>query len=207
MCASARAQVRPKSHRPTTASKRVSPQSKSPVDSTPLGDHSVVRALRVWMVANVDGVRLTLPPGQARVRRRRKLAECNAKERCRRNGPALLCLFGVTAFASELVGVWMSTLDESLLLGAARHASTSCNLLGTQSRPCERKRERARSERARGRERAIDGGSDESDDSFARGNKQPPLSCVPLSFPGLSRFLQSKTPSFRPSYLGRKQAI
>ncbi len=69
-----------------------------------------------------------------------------------------------------------------------------------------RKKERARSERARGRERAIDGGSDDSDDTFARGNKQPPL-VLPLSFPGLSRFLQSKTPSFRPSYLGRKQAV
>ena len=54
----------------------------------------------------------------------------------------------------------------------------SYTLTGVQGwRRDAKERERARSERARGRERAIDGGSDPSDDSFARGDKQPPLEC------------------------------
>ena len=51
-CESARAQVRPK----ITSSYHCLEESrfaiqKSPVGSTPIGDYSVVRALRVWMVA------------------------------------------------------------------------------------------------------------------------------------------------------------
>ena len=95
--------------------------SDSPVGSTPIGDLSVVRVLRVcgWLYGRRRPVHAT--PGRARGRRRWKLAECDAKERRRSNCPALLCLFGVIAFASELVGVWMSTLDESQPPGAARH--------------------------------------------------------------------------------------
>ena len=74
-----------------------------------------------------------------------------------------------------------------------------------------RKKERARSERAHGSE-AIDriAGSDQQfccSCPPSGGDKQLTFVRCPVVTPGLSRFLQSKTPSFRPSYLGRKQAF
>ena len=126
--------------------------SDSPVGSTPIGDLSVVRVLRVcgWLYGRRRPVHDT--PGRARGRRRWKLAECDAKERRRSNCPTLLCLFGVIAFASKLVGVWMSTLDESQPPGAARHASISCSLWELNyMRKRERERERETRESARAR--------------------------------------------------------
>ena len=77
-CASVRAQVRPKSPRLTTASKKSILPSDSPVGSTPIGDLSVVRVLRVcgWLYGRRRPVHDT--PGRARGRRRWKLAECDA---------------------------------------------------------------------------------------------------------------------------------
>ena len=73
-----------------------------------------------------------------------------------------------------------------------------------------KERESARS-RARGDEKAWI--ERDRDDSFVAavyhrwGDKQLTFVRSSLLSPGLSRFLQSKTPSFRPSYLGRKQAV
>ena len=78
-CASVRAQVRPKSHLvlPHCLEKSILP-SDSPVGSTPIGDLSVVRVLRVcgWLHGRRRPVHDT--PGRARGRRRWKLAECDA---------------------------------------------------------------------------------------------------------------------------------
>ena len=72
---------------------------------------------------------------------------------------------------------------------------------------CEKERESARS-RARGDEKAWSGGIGTTVllqlSTIGGGDKQLTFVRSSLLSPGLSRFLQSKTPSFRPSYLGRK---
>ena len=169
--------------------------SDSPVGSTPIGDLSVVRVLRVcgWLHGRRRPVHAT--PGRARGRRRWKLAECDAKERRRSNCPALLCLFGVIAFASKLVGVWMSTLDESQPPGAARHASISCSLWELNYMR-KRERERERDERERSCA-AIERSMDRTNKlrlsviCHRGGNNQPSLLC--------SHFLRGDSlASFRP---------
>ena len=103
MCASARAQVWSK----ITQSCHCIEESISAIQNLQLVRlQSETRALcvcclRGWLRRRRRSALAT--SGQARVRRRRQLAEYDAKERRRRNGPALLCLFGVIAFASELV--------------------------------------------------------------------------------------------------------
>jgi len=118
-----------------------------------------VRCFCGWL--HVDGVRSTLL--LARLEFEGDGSSLSAMPRSVADAtiPALLCLFGVIAFASELVGVWMSTLDESQPPGAARHASTSCSLLRTQPRSCERERERSERALVCG-DRAVDG----SDEQF-----------------------------------------
>jgi hypothetical protein len=156
---------------------------------------SVVRVLRVcgWLHGRRRPVHAT--PGRARGRRRWKLAECDAKERRRSNCPALLCLFGVIAFASKLVGVWMSTLDESQPPGAARHASISCSLWELNYMR-KRERERERDERERSCA-AIERSMDRTNKlrlsviCHRGGNNQPSLLC--------SHFLRGDSlASFRP---------